>query len=80
LRPHLKEGDIILDCSNEHWTNIERQQKELEPDGIHYIGCGVSGGYESARHWPSMSPGGNNEALQKVIPFLQRVAAKDKQG
>lgn len=80
LRPHLKKGDIILDCSNEHWTNTERRQKELEPDGIHYIGCGVSGGYQSARHGPSMSPGGNTEALQKVMPFLQRVAAKDKQG
>ncbi|KAK5054485.1 hypothetical protein LTR84_001376 [Exophiala bonariae] len=80
LRPYLKKGDIILDCSNEHWTNTERRQKDLEPDGIHYIGCGVSGGYQSARHGPSMSPGGNSEALQKVMPFLQRVAAKDKQG
>ncbi|KAJ9644209.1 hypothetical protein H2204_001560 [Knufia peltigerae] len=80
LRPHLERGDIILDCSNEYWKFTERRQRELEPHGIHYIGCGVSGGYQSARHGPSLSPGGNAEVLKKVIPFLQRVAAKDKQG
>ncbi|KAK5464989.1 hypothetical protein LTS15_001552 [Exophiala xenobiotica] len=80
LRPHLQKGDIIIDCSNEYWKHTERRQRELGPDGIHYIGCGVSGGYQSARHGPSMSPGGDAETLKKVVPFLQRVAAKDKQG
>ncbi|KAK4943590.1 hypothetical protein LTR10_016885 [Elasticomyces elasticus] len=80
LRPNLKKGDIILDCSNEYWKNTERRQKELEPDGIHYIGCGVSGGYQSARSGPSMSPGGDPETLKKILPFLERVAAKDGKG
>ena len=79
LQPFLKKGDVILDCSNEHYQNTERRQKKLEPNGIHYIGCGVSGGYQSARHGPSMSPGGDADAVEKVLPFLRRVAAKDKQ-
>jgi 6-phosphogluconate dehydrogenase len=56
LRPYLERGDVILDASNEHWTNTERQQKMLDPDGIHYVGIGVSGGHQAARHGPSMSP------------------------
>ncbi|KAI1857627.1 hypothetical protein JX265_011042 [Neoarthrinium moseri] len=80
IRPYLNQGDIIIDCGNEHWSNTERRQKALEPTGIHYIGCGVSGGYQSARHGPSMSPGGNAEALEKVMPFLRTMAAKDKDG
>lgn len=80
LRPNLKRGDIILDCSNEYWKFTERRQRELDPDGIHYIGCGVSGGYQSARSGPSMSPGGDAETLKKILPFLQRVAAKDGNG
>lgn len=40
----------------------------------------MSGGYRSARHRPSISPGGSLEALGQVMPFLQKVAAKDKQG
>lgn len=80
LLPYLDKADIILDCSNEYYLNTERRQQKLEPKGIHYIGCGVSGGYQSARHGPSMSPGGSSEALDKVMPFLRKVAAKDKQG
>jgi 6-phosphogluconate dehydrogenase len=80
LLPHLDAGDIILDCSNEYWRNTERRQDKLGPKGIFYIGCGVSGGYHSARHGPSMSPGGPREAVAKVLPLLRLVAAKDNQG
>lgn len=80
LLPYIEKGDIILDCSNEYWLNTERRQTKLDPKGIHYIGCGVSGGYQAARHGPSMSPGGSKEALDKIMPLLRRVAAKDNQG
>jgi 6-phosphogluconate dehydrogenase len=78
LLPHLKKGDILIDASNEHWERTERRQAKLEPEGIHYIGMGVSGGYQSARHGPSCSPGGTPEALKKVMPFLEQFADKDK--
>lgn len=80
LKPYLEKGDIMMDASNEHWKSTERRQKSLNPDGIHYVGMGVSGGYQSARHGPSISPGGSPEALGQVMPFLEKVAAKDKQG
>ncbi|MCJ1471366.1 hypothetical protein MMC13_000005 [Lambiella insularis] len=80
LKPFLKSGDLILDASNEHYANTERRQKICEPMGVHYIGSGVSGGYQSARHGPSMSPGGTKEAVEKIMPFLEKVAAKDNEG
>ena len=80
LRPYLKKGDVIIDCSNELWLNTERRQRDLDPEGIHYIGCGVSGGYQSARHGPSCSPGGSEQGLKAVMPFIRQIAAKDKQG
>jgi 6-phosphogluconate dehydrogenase len=78
LRPYLEKSDVILDASNKYWTITERQ-KRLSPDGIHYVGMGVSGGYQAARHGPSMSPDESREALELVMPFLEKVAAKDKQ-
>ena len=75
LEPYLRKGDIIIDCSNELWTNTEKRQKRLDPKGIHYIGCGVSGGYQAARHGPSCSPGGSEEALKAVMPFIKTIAA-----
>lgn len=77
VRPYLHKADILMDASNEHWLSTERRQKRLEPDGIHYIGMGVSGGYQSARHGPSISPGGSAEALDLVLPFLERLSARD---
>lgn len=80
LEPHLSHGDIILDCGNEHFENTERRQDKCKGTGIRYIGCGVSGGYQAARAGPSMCPGGDISALNEVLPLLQKVAAKDKNG
>ncbi|KAF2200992.1 6-phosphogluconate dehydrogenase C-terminal domain-like protein [Delitschia confertaspora ATCC 74209] len=80
LMPHLSKGDIILDCGNEHFANTERRQTKCKDTGIHYLGVGVSGGYQAARAGPSICPGGDEEALKMVIPLLERIAAKDKNG
>jgi 6-phosphogluconate dehydrogenase len=80
LRPYLQKGDILMDASNEHWLSTRRRQRRLEPDGIHYVGMGVSGGYQSARHGPSIPPGGSEEALDLITPFLEKISAKDRPG
>ncbi|KAF1979000.1 6-phosphogluconate dehydrogenase-like protein [Bimuria novae-zelandiae CBS 107.79] len=80
LIPNLSRNDIILDCGNEHFENTERRQEKCKEPGIRYIGCGVSGGYQAARAGPSMCPGGDESALNEVLPLLQNVAAKDKDG
>jgi 6-phosphogluconate dehydrogenase len=78
---YLARGDIILDGGNEWYQNSERRNKELrERKGVKYIGMGVSGGYQSARRGPSLSPGGDDDALDKVMPLLRKVAAKDGNG
>ena len=48
--------------------------------GIHYMGMGVSGGEEGARHGPSMMPGGPEEAYKVVEPILTKVAAQVDDG
>src|SRR2546423_9812701 len=70
LLPHLRKGDILVDASNEHWQDTKRRQDELEPQGIHFIGMGVSGGNQSPRPGPSMSLGGKDTATGKIMPPL----------
>ncbi|KAJ5506477.1 6-phosphogluconate dehydrogenase C-terminal [Penicillium expansum] len=77
LKPDLKEGDIILDGGNENYRNTERRQKECAAIGVAWIGMGVSGGYQSARRGPSLSPGGDAKAIERVMPFLESYAAHD---
>ncbi|EXJ71551.1 5'-methylthioadenosine phosphorylase [Cladophialophora psammophila CBS 110553] len=76
LQDHLKEGYIILDGGNEHYRNMERRQEALDKRGVAWIGMGASGGYQSARRGLSLSPGGDKQAVQKVLPLLERFAAK----
>lgn len=77
IKDKLQPGDIILDGGNEHYRRTEKRQKECAEIGVKWIGMGVSGGYQSARHGPSLSPGGDAEAMKLVMPLLKAYAAKD---
>ena len=55
LLPYWEEGDIIIDGGNSNFNDSERRQKELQAQGIHFVGAGVSGGEEGALKGPSIS-------------------------
>ncbi len=76
LQPLLEPGDMIVDGGNEHFTNTERRARELLPHGIHYLGMGVSGGEEGARHGPSLMPGGPREAFDSLAEVLRKISAQ----
>lgn len=80
LLPYLDKGDIILDGGNEWWEETERRQGMCMAKGIYFLGSGVSGGYQSSRHGPSISPGGPKEAYDAIQATLQKWAAKDSEG
>ncbi len=80
LLPHLDQGDLIIDGGNSLFTDTNRRVEELAQKGILYIGTGVSGGEEGARHGPSIMPGGNREAWPLVKEILQAIAAKVDDG
>jgi 6-phosphogluconate dehydrogenase len=80
LLPHLEKGDIIIDGGNSLFSDSERRSKELNSKGILFVGTGVSGGEEGARHGPSIMPGGNPEAWPHVKDILRSIAAKALDG
>lgn len=75
LLPLLDTGDIVIDGGNSHYEDTERRDAELAASGIRYLGVGVSGGEEGARHGPSIMPGGNAEAWPYVEAMLKGIAA-----
>ncbi len=78
LLPLIDKGDIIIDAGNSHFTDTNRRVQDLENQGIHFFGMGVSGGEDGARHGPSMMPGGDREAYEVVRPILEAISAKVK--
>jgi 6-phosphogluconate dehydrogenase len=75
LVPHLDAGDLIIDAGNSHFTDTNIREKNLAAQGIQFLGVGVSGGEEGARHGPSIMPGGPKAAYERVRKILEAVAA-----
>ena len=80
LRPHLEPGDIVIDGGNSHYPDTMRRVDQLAGEGILFIGTGISGGEEGARHGPSIMPGGNPKAWDHVREILQAISAKTPDG
>ena len=76
LEPHLEPGDIIIDGGNSVYMDSNRRTETLRQKGLRFVGSGVSGGEEGARHGPSIMPGGNPEAWPFVKDIFQSIAAK----
>ncbi|XP_029637234.1 6-phosphogluconate dehydrogenase, decarboxylating isoform X2 [Octopus sinensis] len=76
LVPLLEKGDIIIDGGNSEYQDTTRRCKSLEAQGLLYIGTGVSGGEEGARHGPSIMPGGSPAAWPHVKDIFQSISAK----
>ncbi|KWU41729.1 putative 6-phosphogluconate dehydrogenase [Rhodotorula sp. JG-1b] len=76
LEPHLEKGDIVIDGGNSHFPDSNRRCKELEAKGLLFVGSGVSGGEEGARHGPSLMPGGSTAAWPHIKEIFQKTAAQ----
>ena len=76
LMPHLEPDDIIIDGGNSLFTDTARRYKTCEAKGIRFVGMGVSGGEEGALEGPSMMPGGDREAWDRIAPMLTKMAAQ----
>jgi 6-phosphogluconate dehydrogenase len=76
LLPHLDKGDLIIDAGNSYFKDTDVRARNLAARGIQFIGVGVSGGEEGARHGPSIMPGGPKEAYERVRPVFEAAAAK----
>jgi 6-phosphogluconate dehydrogenase len=76
LTPLLEPGDIVIDGGNSNYQDSQRRQQELAEQGLLFLGTGVSGGEEGARHGPSIMPGGPREAWEAARPILQSIAAQ----
>lgn len=80
LKPMLEPGDILIDGGNSLFDDTVRRTKELESEGLRFIGMGVSGGEEGALNGPSLMPGGTAEAYTALEPILVKMAAQVDDG
>ena len=76
LRPLLHKDDLIIDAGNANFEHTNRRAKQAEDKGELFLGIGVSGGEEGARHGPSIMGGGDRAAWDRVADMLAAISAK----
>ncbi|MEM7242733.1 MAG: NADP-dependent phosphogluconate dehydrogenase [Pseudomonadota bacterium] len=76
LKPLLAKGDLIADLGNSNYTDTQAYVAELEAEGLEFIGMGISGGAEGARHGPSIMAGGSKDSWARIVEPLSDAAAK----
>lgn len=76
LRPLLADGDLIIDGGNANFRDTNRRAEAARSNNDMFVGIGVSGGEQGARHGPSIMGGGDREGWNRIEPILQAVSAK----
>src|SRR5215204_4437015 len=80
LRPSLENGDVLIDGGNSWFEDTRRREAALRASGLHFVGCGISGGEEGARFGPSIMPGGSAESWTLLRDMLEAAAARTEAG
>ncbi|PTQ75643.1 NADP-dependent phosphogluconate dehydrogenase [Celeribacter persicus] len=76
LTPLMEPGDMIIDAGNADFHDTRRREAALREKRLNFIGMGVSGGEEGARHGPSIMIGGNPESYAVIRDIIEAIAAK----
>lgn len=76
LQVYLDADDLIIDAGNANFRDTNRRAAMAEKNRELFLGIGVSGGEEGARHGPSIMGGGPKPAWDRVAPMLEAIAAK----
>jgi 6-phosphogluconate dehydrogenase len=76
LRPLLDSDDLIIDAGNALFHDTIRRCKDAETQGPRFMGIGISGGEEGARHGPAIMGGGLRADWDRVAPILTGIAAR----
>ena len=72
----LARGDMLIDAGNANFHDTQRRVKEFTAQGFDFIGMGVSGGEEGARHGPSIMVGASEPAWKRVEKIILDISAK----
>ena len=66
----LGEGDLVIDGGNSRWTEDIRHHELLQPKGIGFVDCGVSGGVWGLENGYALMSGGAEEHVALAQPIF----------
>jgi len=76
LLEHLEPGDTIIDGGNTNFHDDQRRHPALGEKGIRYVDAGVSGGIWGLQVGYCLMVGGDDEAVEPLVPVFETLAPK----
>ena len=74
LRPHLQDGDIVIDGGNSFYRDDMRRAKSLQQAGVHYVDVGTSGGIAGQDRGYCLMIGGEAAVVRHLAPVFAALA------
>ncbi len=74
LVPLLERGDILIDGGNSRYHDDIRRARELEPNGVHYVDVGTSGGVWGPERGYCQMLGGEEDGVRHLDPIFASLA------
>lgn len=78
LAPLLGAEDLVIDAGNANFHDTNRRSTAGLP--FRFMGIGVSGGEDGARHGPAIMAGGETADWARMAPLFRAIAAKAEDG
>ena len=76
----LGEGDLVIDGGNSRWTEDLRHAEMLEPKGIGFVDCGVSGGVWGLENGYALMSGGSDDHVALARPIFDALKPEGEFG
>ena len=76
LDSHLEEGDVLMDGGNSFYRDSLRRHEEIADREYDFIDCGTSGGWTGARNGACFMVGGEEHAVNKAAPILEKLSVE----
>jgi 6-phosphogluconate dehydrogenase len=74
LVPHLDRDDVVIDGGNSHYHDDIARAKRLQPNGIHYVDMGTSGGVWGLERGYCLMIGGEADVVKRLDPIFKTLA------
>ncbi len=74
LRTYLEAGDILIDGGNSYYVDDIRRSNELNPNGIHYVDVGTSGGVWGLERGFCLMIGGETTVVKHLDPIFSELS------
>ena len=74
LAKRMSRGDVIIDGGNSFYKDDVRRKKMVEPQGIHYIDAGTSGGVWGLERGYCLMIGGPRDVVERLDAIFKTLA------